>query len=94
MKVKLTVLQGRPKGKCIQLLRPGEYYFGRGAECHVRSNSDWVSRQHGVLRVLPNSATIRDLGSTNGTLINGIMVQEERRLYDGDYFKVVDGYQL
>lgn len=85
MKVKMLVVQGRPAGK-ILVFPVGEYYFGRGKECHVRPNSEWVSRQHCLLRVTPNDVYLRDLGSRNGTLVNGVLlaVNEERPLGHGD----------
>ena len=87
MNVKLRVVQGRPAGKSL-LFRVGEYYLGRGPECHVRFNSDWVSRQHCLLRVTPEGAFLRDLGSRNGTLLNGSLVQQERPLGDGDQLQI------
>jgi pSer/pThr/pTyr-binding forkhead associated (FHA) protein len=66
----------------------GEYVFGRGAECHIRPNSDWVSRQHCLLRVAAEATFIRDLGSRNGTLVNGERVIGERRLVEGDRLQV------
>jgi predicted component of type VI protein secretion system len=87
MNVKLLVVQGRPAGK-ILVFPQGEYYIGRGAECHIRSNSDWVSRQHCLLRVVADGATLRDLGSRNGTLVNGALVDRERGLAEGDQVQV------
>ncbi len=83
MKVKMLVVQGRPTGKTLTFLT-GDFYFGRGKECHVRPNSEWVSRQHCLLRVTPTAAYLRDLGSRNGTLVNGVLLSEERLLQDGD----------
>src|SRR6201993_772373 len=73
MKVKLLVVHGRPLGKAL-LFPSGEFVFGRGEECHVRPNSDWVSRQHCLLRVAEDGVHLRDLGSRNGTLVNGARV--------------------
>jgi pSer/pThr/pTyr-binding forkhead associated (FHA) protein len=85
MKFKMLVVQGRPPGK-ILVFPIGEYYFGRGKECHVRPNSEWVSRQHCLLRVTPTVVYLRDLGSRNGTLVNGVLlaINEERPLQHGD----------
>jgi predicted component of type VI protein secretion system len=83
MNVKMLVVQGRPAGKSLHFPL-GDYYFGRGAECQVRPNSEWVSRQHCLLRVTTTGAFLRDLGSRNGTLINGELLHEERRLGHGD----------
>jgi predicted component of type VI protein secretion system len=83
MKFKLLIVHGEPRGKCL-LFPPGEFVIGRGRECHIRPNSDWISRQHCLLRVTRSGAIIRDLGSTNGTLVNGVRVLGERPLGDGD----------
>ena len=83
MDVQMKVLQGKPHGHCLRFAK-GEFIFGRGPECHVRPNSDWVSRQHCLLRVADDGVSLRDLGSSNGTLVNGLLVTEERRLHDGD----------
>jgi pSer/pThr/pTyr-binding forkhead associated (FHA) protein len=84
MTVKLNVVQGRPAGKTV-VLPPGEYFIGRGAECHIRPNSDWVSRQHCLLRVAVDTAFLKDLGSRNGTLVNGVLlIGGEQELRHGD----------
>ena len=87
MTVKLRIVQGRPEGKNM-LFPQGEYVFGRGAECHVRPNSDWVSRQHCLLRVTSDGVFLRDLGSRNGTLINGTRLVEEVTLTHGDQLQI------
>ncbi len=87
MIVKLHVVHGRPAGKTLRF-GPGDYYLGRGPECQVRFNSDWVSRQHCVLRVTGEGALLRDLGSRNGTLVNGRLCEEERSLNTGDLIQV------
>ncbi len=87
MKVKLRIVQGRPEGKSMLFPR-GEYVFGRGTECHVRPNSDWVSRQHCLLRITSEGAFLRDLGSRNGTLINGTRLLDECHLQHGDQVQI------
>jgi pSer/pThr/pTyr-binding forkhead associated (FHA) protein len=87
MAIQLIVVQGRPQGKALRF-PVGQYYFGRGAECHVRPNSDWVSRQHCLLRVTREGAWLRDLGSRNGTLVNGELLAGERQLQMGDQIQV------
>ena len=58
--------------------------FGRGPECHVRPNSELVQPAALHAAVGKESATIRDLGSVNGTLVNGSRVREAQILHDGD----------
>lgn len=87
MQVKLSVVHGKPQGKTVIFSR-GQYVIGRGSECQLRPNSEWVSRQHCMVRVSEKNAFIRDLGSTNGTLVNGARLIGERRLEDGDRVQV------
>jgi len=87
MNVKLLVVQGRPAGKSLSF-PPGDFYFGRGGECQVRPLSEWVSRQHCLLRVTADAATLRDLGSRNGTLVNGALLTQEQPLRHGDLIQL------
>jgi hypothetical protein len=47
--------------------------LGRGTEVDIRIDDPGVSRRHAEI-VLGTDVTIRDLGSTNGTLVNGRMI--------------------
>jgi diguanylate cyclase (GGDEF)-like protein len=85
--VYLLIIQGRPEGKRLSFPR-GQYLFGRGSECHIRPNSDWVSKRHCQLIVDVDKVSIRDLGSRNGTLVNGERVVGERSLQEGDQVQV------
>jgi len=87
MTLRLRLVQGRPHGKHLAFDR-GEYLVGRGSECHVQPNSEWVSRQHCLLRVTPQAAWVRDLGSGTGTLVNGVRLRSERLLTAGDLLEV------
>jgi len=43
MKVQLIVVRGKPEGKVIPLAGP-KFKIGRGETCHLRPNSEQVSR--------------------------------------------------
>jgi hypothetical protein len=75
MAVTLKVVQGKPNGSYLHF-PDGEFIIGRGPECHVRPNSERISRQHCLLCVRGDRIVIRDLGSANGTFVNGGRVQE------------------
>ena len=45
MKVQLVVVRGKPEGKVIPLVGP-RFKIGRGETCHLRPNSEQVSREH------------------------------------------------
>ena len=83
MHAKLLVVRGQPQGKLL-VFPSGEYVIGRGDECHIRPNSSWVSRQHCILHVGDDGIHLKDLGSTNGTLVNGRRIMSEHYLNDGD----------
>ena len=59
--------------------------IGRGAECDIVVADRQVSRHHArVRRLAEGEYEIEDLGSKNGTHLNGIALQPPRRLVDGD----------
>lgn len=64
-------------------LAPGETFFGRDRSV-VWIDDPSVSRRHARITVDGGRATIRDLGSKNGTLVNGEPVEGDRELADGD----------
>jgi hypothetical protein len=61
--------------------------IGRLPECAVVLNDPNVSRRHAQLRREGDSVVLVDLGSTNGTKVNGVQVRE-RRLMPGDTITV------
>ncbi|MDP4930147.1 MAG: DUF3662 and FHA domain-containing protein [Ilumatobacteraceae bacterium] len=69
-------------------LRPGVISVGRSAESTIPLNDTNVSRRHAELRLRGEGAdavwVLVDLGSTNGTLINGVKVNGEQILRKND----------
>ena len=87
MEVKLRVDAGKHAGHEIRI--PGKsFVIGRGEECQLRAGSDMVSRRHCELVVADSYAAVRDLGSKNGTLVNGEQITGEVQLKTGDKLKV------
>ena len=59
--------------------------IGRDASCSIpRPDDQFVSAFHARIETRPDGAWICDLGSTNGTTVNGRRVEGERRLRKGD----------
>jgi DNA-binding winged helix-turn-helix (wHTH) protein len=52
-------------------LGPGENILGRDEQASPRIDDDTVSRRHARLRITHEDATIEDLGSKNGTFVEG-----------------------
>jgi pSer/pThr/pTyr-binding forkhead associated (FHA) protein len=87
MKVQLIVVQGKPEGKVIPLAGP-KFKIGRGETCHLRPNSEQVSREHAEFSIGADDVSVRDLGSRNGTLVNGKAITEPYQLKDQDLVQV------
>src|SRR5260370_18535789 len=87
MKVQLIVVQGKPEGKVIPLVGP-MFKIGRGETCHLRPNSEQVSREHAEFTIAGDDVSVRDLGSRNGTLVNGKAITEPYQLKDQDLVQV------
>lgn len=62
--------------------------IGRGAESNFVANDGSVSRQHAQIIDYGTYYTVVDLGSTNGTFVNGRRVSSETTLHSGDVLKV------
>ncbi len=61
--------------RMIPLPRHGEVLIGRAPDAEVRLEDAAVSRQHAIISLDGGRATIRDLGSQNGTHIDGVRVK-------------------
>src|SRR5262245_43421065 len=87
MNVKLVVVEGKPEGKEIPV-QTAKFLIGRGAECHLRPNSELISRHHCMFVVDGDRVTLRDLGSTNGTRVNGERIEGEVTIWHEDLVQV------
>jgi hypothetical protein len=68
----------------LRLEPGGEVTLGRSAECDLRLPAADASRRHATVSWREGRARLRDLGSTNGTLLNGQRVHGEATLAPGD----------
>lgn len=77
-RVRLFASQGPLRGKVFDFDTHDTFLFGRAADCHacLAPEDGSASRHHFLLEVAPPRARLRDLGSLNGTCVNG-------RLYGG-----------
>lgn len=82
----LVVLKGPEVGERFFLDRP-ELTVGRDPESGIFLNDITVSRSHAVLRLSGTEVTVSDVGSLNGTYVNGTRV-DEAALGDGDLVQI------
>jgi len=81
----LEVLRGPlPRGRRIERLPRGSILLGRGLKCDLLFDAEGVSRKHAKITFFEDgSVTLYDLGSRNGTRVNGRPI-EIHTLRDGD----------
>jgi predicted component of type VI protein secretion system len=65
-------------------IRRGETLIGRSAYCSIVISDPSVSREHAALRMSGEGLLVADLGSRNGTFVNGERVGDSRKLGPGD----------
>lgn len=73
-------------------LYKNELTVGRRASCDIVLDYSNVSGKHCVLRLVNNVWHVRDLGSTNGTSINGLQLSSEHSLMPDDELGVATHY--
>jgi len=66
----------------------GTVLIGRCNEAGVRLDSPVVSRRHALLEQTSDGMMLRDLGSNNGTFVNGSRISQPTRLQRGDVVQI------
>jgi two-component system, cell cycle response regulator len=85
----LIVLVGPDFGEIFALKSPSRSLLGRGSGTEVTLEDSQVSRRQAILIVDDElGLTIHDQGSSNGTRVNGRLVDGARALKDGDRIRV------
>jgi two-component system, NtrC family, response regulator HydG len=75
---RLSVIEGDDAGKSFALdgSQPSRVLVGTTPVCAVRLSDRTVSRRHVALDVVGRRVRLTDLGSTNGTRVNGVAITE------------------
>jgi anti-anti-sigma factor len=87
----LIVLSG-PKGGRGRAIRIGSrpLVVGRDPSCQIRSRYEGLSRRHVQFECVGDQVIVRDLGSTNGTIVKGRVLRDEAHVL-GDHSRVAIG---
>jgi pSer/pThr/pTyr-binding forkhead associated (FHA) protein len=70
------------------LVHKEEFLIGRGSDCDLRLRASAISRHHCLVRLRGADAWLSDLGSSNGTFLNGQRVRSQAALHSGDEIAV------
>ncbi|MDZ4812466.1 MAG: FHA domain-containing protein [Pseudomonadota bacterium] len=80
-KALLRGVSGPYFGKVLAV--PGRLVIGRGSDCDLVLDEPEMSRKHAMIEVTAAGIYLRDMGSANGTYVNGVQVRDAV-LYSGD----------
>ncbi|HEV3084792.1 MAG TPA: FHA domain-containing protein [Gemmataceae bacterium] len=84
--VTFTVMEGKLAGKEYVFKRSRNCLIGRAHDCEIRLPDELdyltVSRHHCLLELDPPAVRVRDLGSRNGTFVNGLRIGEKSESED------------
>ena len=83
-KVTLVVSCDGTEQRSIDVLINGKYIMGRSQKCNLSFNDQNMSREHCALDYRDGTLLVQDLGSTNGTFINGVPIKGIYSVNDGD----------
>jgi hypothetical protein len=89
----LVVQEGQLAGK-RWTLNKSEFVVGRGEDCEVVLPDRQVSRRHFRIVRDDDGYSVEDLGSKNGTYVNGAAVRGSVQLQDGDEIQVALSVRL
>lgn len=86
-------LKGKGKTHINFSLKDKKYVIiGRGSSCDLRLESGKLSRKHCIIKIEQDRITIEDLGSKNGTKINGKHIKQVTEMHVGDELAFSDAF--
>ena len=79
----VEVTEDGQRRRIRQRLHPAEYSIGSDPSCAICVSHSGISRQHARLLYDPENIQIEDLGSTNGTFVDGVRIKRRVRVQVG-----------
>ena len=91
MPFQLVVIKGRSASQALKIPADAVTTVGRQQGCQIRISSSQVSRKHCEFFEKDGHLLIKDLGSSNGTYINGTKIQGEQRVLEPGAVVLIGG---
>lgn len=88
---RLEVVGGLDSGRGVTL-RNRAILVGRASDCDLPLSDPRVSRHHAIVTATAAGTTVRDVGSTLGTHVDGTLISTPRQLRPGNLVRVGDTY--
>jgi pSer/pThr/pTyr-binding forkhead associated (FHA) protein len=87
IEISLVVAEGRRKGQSV-VLSQFPFLIGKSPECHLKPSSDWIAERHCRIDRVRDRVTVTDVGSSDGTWVNGQRIDSAVDVGDGDDLRV------
>lgn len=84
----IKFLKGPRAGQVVEL-KEGATLIGRAANCDIQVDTRGISKEHAKLIVGGSAVQVVDMGSTNGTFVNGVKIKNQS-LKSGDKLGLFD----
>jgi S-DNA-T family DNA segregation ATPase FtsK/SpoIIIE len=84
--VELVVVQGPDAGRSFSL--GPQSVVGRDPTAAIHLTDEEVSRRHALITAGEGRVTVEDLGSSNGTFVDGVPIADETELESGRRMRV------
>lgn len=85
---RLELIEGRADPDALEV--KDEVVLGRHQGCELRLFDETTSRRHARITCTDDEVTLEDLGSSNGTWLNGVRIEGPARLFEGDVLRIGD----
>lgn len=86
-KVSLRVNKGHHAGTIVAVHK-SRFLIGRHRKCHLQVTSPKISVHHTAILLRPDGVWVHDLGSTNGTYVNGVKISDDHPLKHVDQLRM------
>ena len=83
----LKFLTGPHTGRILNVSKD-MFAIGRDETCQIRIGHHNISRRHCELKFVNGVLVVEDLGSSNGTYLNGVRITEPERVRSGDQLQI------
>lgn len=84
MRFALAVISGDQAGSVFKITKPRSF-LGRGPDMDVQIIDGEVSRRHAMLEIRGEDGYLVDLGSTNGTFVDGERIEHAMLSHQGEF---------
>jgi pSer/pThr/pTyr-binding forkhead associated (FHA) protein len=86
--IQLLLLPDGDRDDCGVVVDHFPFVLGRHSRCDCALDDPLVSRQHCRFFLLDNQLWVQDLGSLNGSYVNGEPLSEPQPIHDGDQLRL------